>query len=854
MNSTSRRDDDDDNPTLSTTPVWLPSSSSSSSTKTSTTTDKPHTTKNDPTTNTLQQSLRWMYRLMHFIYQNILLRPSVYVGLITFLAYYDNTALHGSFVYDDAGTIKTNVVVTQKVPWTDVFYRDFWGTLMTEIQSHKSFRPITTLSFLGNWMYAQQQLLLEHNITDITAITINQMNMFGFHIVNVILHCIATIFVTEATYYVFHSCHHHHPSSTKPTNTVTTTVAVVTVAQIITGSIFGLHPVHVEAVTNITSRGELFMSLFYLGAFLIYARTLAQIKQAQIKQQQQHHHHPSNTMTRIAQFLGIYVFPWIGLILSIFSKEQGATTLLTLILYDFLTHRNNNSTISTSSSTDGDGISIYQYLVRDVYQNTLRYYYNEYQRSRRAITTTADTNEIQTVSSEPLLPSTLSLAPFDYTVVVSSNVSTNLQARNEGSYDKADHEHQQRIRRLMTISFLRRAIVLLLQTAIVAYWRHWLNGITKPDFIYDQNPAGFASERTTRLYSIPYIYCLYIYDYLYPMYLGPDWSGASIDLITTIYDRRIIGVILLWIFTAVCGYTFLFGQRRHSQRPHQPSQSLFHDARRILLISFLAFGFCPFLLSSNLLVVVGLMKADRVMYLPLMGLALLETLLVMIVFYPDEMGVSSRHPNGNPVSKKHHNHRFNVSIWKLIGNVLVLGQLVFFAAKLHERNIAWSHSLNLWTAAYNLNPRSKHTMYNCGYELSLQQRYIEAEYVLRPIGNPHVDGPSNTFIYAMVLYNLQRCDEAVELIELALEVIEEKRRVGGPRNSASSLMRTKSNLLVAQGFCTMDQNVQYAGQIFYNAVQADPTNEYAIEQANKMVQRLEQLQLLEKEQRARMGL
>ena len=78
--------------------------------------------------------------------------------------------------------------------------------------------------------------------------------------------------------------------------------------------------------------------------------------------------------------------------------------------------------------------------------------------------------------------------------------------------------------------------------------------------------------------------------------------------------------------------------------------------------------------------------------------------------------------------------------------------------------------------------------------------------------------------------------------------------MGGPRNSASSLMRTKSNLLVAQGFCTMDQNVQYAGQIFYNAVQADPTNEYAIEQANKMVQRLEQLQLLEKEQMARMGL
>jgi hypothetical protein len=39
-----------------------------------------------------------------------------------------------------------------------------------------------------------------------------------------------------------------------------------------------------------------------------------------------------------------------------------------------------------------------------------------------------------------------------------------------------------------------------------------------------------------------------------------------------------------------------------------------------------AFTFSPFLLSSNLLVVVGLMKADRVIYLPLFGFCLLEAL------------------------------------------------------------------------------------------------------------------------------------------------------------------------------------------------------------------------------------
>jgi hypothetical protein len=87
---------------------------------------------------------------------------------------------------------------------------------------------------------------------------------------------------------------------------------------------------------------------------------------------------------------------------------------------------------------------------------------------------------------------------------------------------------------------------------------------------------------------------------------------------------------------------------------------------------------------------------------------------------------------------------------------------------------------------------------------------------------------------------------------LALELIEERRIAGGPRNSEGSTARTKSNLLVAQAYCTVD-NIALSGQRFYNAVQADPTNEYAIEQANNMVQRMEKLKLIE-QHREQMGL
>jgi protein O-mannosyl-transferase len=663
-------------------------------------------------------------RLHHWNIRRILLRPSLWVSFISIIAYWDTQALNGTFVYDDAGSLITNVVVNGKVPWTDVFIRDYWGTLMSLPQSHKSFRPITTLTFKLNWMYAERQLLLANPGAKPEP---KDIKTFWFHIVNLLLHTIVTALVTEAAVVVF------RPSSA--------------LAPMIAGLIFGLHPVHVEAVTNITSRGELLMSFFFLLAFLVYA-----------------HHLPQNDSTSAAKVRfswnttsAIYIFPWLFMTLSVFSKEQGATTLMALVVYDFIQHYD----------------SVVDCLGR--------------------------------LLSAPWL------------------------CRSETSYSES-------------IAFVRRAVVLTLQSAAIALWRYWLNGETQPDFVSDQNPAGFAKDRFTRTFSVSWIYCLYIWDALYPSRLGPDWSGQSIDLIDTWSDRRVLGVLVLWTVAVTFLLSLLFGIPRSSHG---------NETRRIGLMAFFAFLFCPFLLSSNLLVVVGLMKADRVIYLPLMGFALLEALLVKNLFFQPTATLdadSAKMQKKNPASAiENRSNRYR----RTLGHVLILFQLTCFAAKLHERNVAWSHSLNLWTAAFLVNPRSHHTMYNCGYELSLKQRYAESEYVLRPIGSPRVDGPTNTFVYCMVLFNLHRCEEAQVLLDDAFLVVEEKRITGGPRNVESSLVRTKSNLLVAQAFCTSD--IPKSAQYFFEAVKVDPTNDYAIEQANKMVQRLEQWKEMEK-LRSKLGL
>jgi hypothetical protein len=55
--------------------------------------------------------------------------------------------IQGDFVHDDIPAITMNKDVIGINPITNVFRNDFWGTPMSDMNSHKSYRPLTTLSF-----------------------------------------------------------------------------------------------------------------------------------------------------------------------------------------------------------------------------------------------------------------------------------------------------------------------------------------------------------------------------------------------------------------------------------------------------------------------------------------------------------------------------------------------------------------------------------------------------------------------------------------------------------------------------------------------------------------------------------
>lgn len=154
------------------------------------------------------------------------------VLILLCLASYSH-ALNGSFVFDDTVAIVKNVDVTNDpTNWTAIFKNDFWGTSLLSPESHKSYRPLTTLIFH-----------LEYS-------------NFGFRAkhmkaINLLLHCINTLLVWQLFRKLrFETTHYNQVAA-------------------VAATIFAMHPVHTEAVCGVVGRAELIFCTLYLVALLL---------------------------------------------------------------------------------------------------------------------------------------------------------------------------------------------------------------------------------------------------------------------------------------------------------------------------------------------------------------------------------------------------------------------------------------------------------------------------------------------------------------------------------------------------------------------------------------------------------
>ncbi|XP_072566415.1 protein O-mannosyl-transferase TMTC2-like isoform X2 [Paramormyrops kingsleyae] len=174
--------------------------------------------------------------------------------------------------------IKTNQDLLAETPWTNILYDDFWGTLLTHSGSHKSYRPLCTLSFRLNY-------------------ALGALDPWGYHLVNVVLHCAVTGLFT-------HLC-----CSLLGGGRWT----------LMAGMLFASHPVHTEAVAGVVGRADVGAALFFLLSLLCYERHCALgLPLAQL------------SLRSWAWFLGSLACATC----SMLWKEQGVTVLAVSAVYD----------------------------------------------------------------------------------------------------------------------------------------------------------------------------------------------------------------------------------------------------------------------------------------------------------------------------------------------------------------------------------------------------------------------------------------------------------------------------------------------------------------------------------------
>ncbi|XP_062856825.1 protein O-mannosyl-transferase TMTC3 [Trichomycterus rosablanca] len=143
---------------------------------------------------------------------------------------YWNSLLCG-FVFDDVSAILDNKDLRPSTPIKNLFLNDFWGTPMSEERSHKSYRPLTVLTFRLNYL-------------------LSELNSASYHLFNVILHAVVCVFFLRFCRLLL-----------DPT---TSLVAAL---------LFAVHPIHTEAITGVVGRAELLSSIFLLAAFLAYTKS-----------------------------------------------------------------------------------------------------------------------------------------------------------------------------------------------------------------------------------------------------------------------------------------------------------------------------------------------------------------------------------------------------------------------------------------------------------------------------------------------------------------------------------------------------------------------------------------------------
>uniref|UniRef100_A0A8C7SW94 dolichyl-phosphate-mannose--protein mannosyltransferase n=1 Tax=Oncorhynchus mykiss TaxID=8022 RepID=A0A8C7SW94_ONCMY len=162
------------------------------------------------------------------------------VALLCFINSYD-----GDFVFDDSEAIVNNKDLIPSTPLNNIWRNDFWGSNLSSNNSHKSYRPLTVLTFRLNYLMA------------------GGLHPVGFHVLNIGLHSLISALMIDMFSVLIGGLAYdgngnrlnHAPK-----------------ASLLAGLLFAAHPVHTESVAGIVGRADLLCALFFQLSFLTYCK------------------------------------------------------------------------------------------------------------------------------------------------------------------------------------------------------------------------------------------------------------------------------------------------------------------------------------------------------------------------------------------------------------------------------------------------------------------------------------------------------------------------------------------------------------------------------------------------------
>uniref|UniRef100_A0A8C5TRX0 dolichyl-phosphate-mannose--protein mannosyltransferase n=1 Tax=Malurus cyaneus samueli TaxID=2593467 RepID=A0A8C5TRX0_9PASS len=211
------------------------------------------------------------------------------VALISFLCFANS--YDGDFVFDDSEAIINNKDLRAETPLGDLWYHDFWGSKLSSNTSHKSYRPLTVLTFRINYLFA------------------GGFYPVGFHIINIILHCTISVLMVD----VFSILLGGLQFSNKGRR-----INLAPKSSLLAALLFAVHPVHTECVAGIVGRADLLCALFFLLSFLGYCKAFRENKEG---------HAFSVFWVLVSVILGA---------IAMLCKEQGITILGLNAVFDAL--------------------------------------------------------------------------------------------------------------------------------------------------------------------------------------------------------------------------------------------------------------------------------------------------------------------------------------------------------------------------------------------------------------------------------------------------------------------------------------------------------------------------------------